>query len=152
MLRLLYSRPDPSKSSGSKPLATYRRRSRFAAFWFFCLTVSVIALSFCLGLMLGWSGAERTVVRSRRPLIPSQTLAAMPRNAPDTISNNFVPVSLKSPRPLATAPDAMSAGDLVVYQNGKEIFRLGPVKHPSKAKENPTQSAAKIKQRSTRAQ
>ena len=91
MLRLLYSRPDPSKSSGSKPLATYRRRSRFAAFWFFCLIVSVIALSFCLGLMLGWSGAERTMVQSRRPLMPSQTLAAMPRNAPDTISNNFVP-------------------------------------------------------------
>ena len=85
MLRLLYSRPDPSKSSGSKTLATYRRRSRFAAFRFFCLIVSVIALSFCLGLMLGWSGAEQTMVHSRRPLIPSQTLAAMPRNAPDTI-------------------------------------------------------------------
>jgi hypothetical protein len=152
MLRLLYSRPDPSKSSGSKPLATFRRRSRFAAFWFFCLIVSVIALSFCLGLMLGWSGAERTIVQSRRPANPSRTRAEMPPNAPDTISNNFVPVSLKSPRPLATKPDAMSAGDLVVYENGKEIFRLGPAKHASKAKDNSTQSAAKTKQRSTREQ
>jgi hypothetical protein len=147
MLRLLYSRPDPSKSNGSKPLATYRRRSRLAAFWFFCLTVSVIALSFCLGLMLGWSGAERTAVYSRQTAIPSRTLAAMPRNAPDAISNNLVSVSLKSPGRSPTTPDTMSAGDLVVYENGKEIFRLGPAKRASKGKmvSNNSSRAAKTK-------
>jgi hypothetical protein len=152
MLRPLYSRPDPSKPSGSKPLAIYRRRSRFASVWFFCLTDSVIALSFCLGLMLGWSGAERTVVQGRRLASPSPALAARPLNVPATVSSNFVAVSLKSPRPSAIAPDAMSAGDLVVYQNGKEIFRLGPAKRAFRAKSHSAQAAAKTKQRSTRAQ
>lgn len=153
MLRHLYSRPDPSNPSGAKPFFIYRRRSKLAALWFFCLTLSVIAFSFCLGLMLGWSGAERTIAHTRRLVTSSQASAVTPRSAADIVSSSLVPVSLKSNSPV-TAPAAVSPGDLVIYENGKEIFRLPPAQRAPNAKMLSKSSAqvAATKDQSPRAQ
>ena len=107
---------DPASSSKSSI-------PKSAALPFLILTLAVVTLAFCLGLMLGWSGARRTASNARLPT-PLQ-ISLVRREGATT----FFPVPL-DPAPVSTAREpengqrTNSSGELVVYEKGKIIFRL----------------------------
>jgi hypothetical protein len=94
--------------------------SGFVALPFTLLTIAVVFFALFLGLMLGWSGGRRDV---------QKTLSAPPRMPLVEHRNDYIS---HSPLGVSSAPNRKMqkrvrttgpAGDLVVYKNGKVIFR-----------------------------
>jgi TonB family protein len=118
-------------------------------YWTATLTVSVIVLALLLGWMVGRAGWSMAVNRAQAQLpippdqgqaavpvtpdIPSPAPAAEPAKVPvETVPSDTVPATptLKpSPKPVAQ-PKARGAeaptGGLVVYEQGKVVFRMAP--------------------------
>jgi len=92
----------------------------FIALPFTVLTIAVVFFALSLGLMVGWSGGRRDV---------QETLSAPPGIPLMAHRNDYVS---HSPLGISSAPKrkmqkrvrtARPAGELVVYKNGKVIFR-----------------------------
>jgi protein TonB len=107
------------------------------------LTATVIALAVLLGWMVGRAGWSMAVNRGEAPLpaSPEEVQASVqvtPQTAPRAKAVEEVAPSAKPasaplpaspalrPDPKSTAPAAEPAGGLVVYEQGKVVFRMAP--------------------------
>jgi TonB family protein len=117
-------------------------RSRHRDYWTAALTASVIILAVLLGWMVGRAGWSMAVNRAQAqlPTPPQESQAAMPAT-PDVVSPAAEPAKVSaetvpaapaakpSPKPTAQ-PKGRSAenpaGGLVVYEQGKVVFRMAP--------------------------
>jgi periplasmic protein TonB len=94
--------------------------------------LAIISVSFLIGSRIGWLrfATPQTVVRRTAPPEPAEPNSAVPEVAPPA---NHTPsaspstkAAEKAPRQAPSRPttDAPSAGELVVYEKGKVIFRM----------------------------
>jgi len=131
------------------------------------LTAAVIALALLLGWMVGRVGWSMAVSRSATQLPPAPEEAqAGARTAPPTLppspTHEEIADTIKPAEPLprpvppkATVkpkpPSAEPAGGLVVYENGKVVFRMEPgdKSPPAADQSNPVQDAAEREERSS---
>jgi TonB family protein len=89
-----------------------------------CLVAaSAVALSFMIGSRIGWSGSSASNAPAKVPgAIPAEsTRATAPQPAP---KNNF-----GKPNSKAAVNPAPASNGLVVYDQGKVVFRLKPAPH-----------------------
>ena len=114
--------PNPGKlNSCAGASAPKRLISRFSALPFTLLTIAVVFFALCLGLMLGWSGAKRDFPKSRS--VSSSRISPM-EHRNDYISHPLLPVAAFNRKMQKNVQTPNPSGDLVVYKNGKIIFRL----------------------------
>jgi hypothetical protein len=110
------------KTGSSTALASVIKTliSGFVPLPFTLLTIAVVFFALFLGLMLGWSGGRSDV---------QKTLSAPPRiplieHRNDYISHSTLGVSIAPNRKMQKkVRTAGPVGELVVYKNGKVIFR-----------------------------
>jgi TonB family protein len=117
------SRPGPSAltaAAAALPPAIVPGMPRRRDPWTSALTVAVLALAILLGWILGHDGWRRTVrsikAKSAPERIQPQPEAPLP--SPPVLNRRQVPAARNT-----TASVSASSGDLVVYQDGKVIYR-----------------------------
>jgi TonB family protein len=77
----------------------------------------IIALSFLIGSRIGWLGRPAGAIAPARPPVPASEQAAVPQTAP----------AKQPPKASGSAAKVPSSdGGLVVYEQGKVIFRMNP--------------------------
>lgn len=93
--------------------------------------LSIISVSFLIGSRIGWLrfATPQTVVRQTAPPEPAEPNSAVPevaRPANPPSASPSTKASEKAPRQAPSRPttDAPAAGELVVYEKGKVIFRM----------------------------
>src|SRR5438552_2363926 len=121
----------------SSPVA--RQKSRPRDRWTDILNATVIALALLLGWMLGRAEWQRVTRRQRQPA--NSTSAQRPDEAGQKPTNPQTAASTPGrdgvrPEPsklsgVKAQPKISSAGDLVVYERGKVVFRMGPTQRPA---------------------
>lgn len=94
--------------------------------------LAIISVSFLMGSRIGWLrfATPQTVVRQTVPPDPAEPNSAEPEVAPPAYhspsASPTTKAAEKAPRqaPSRTTTDAPAAGELVVYEKGKVIFRM----------------------------
>ncbi len=90
--------------------------------------LAIISVSFLIGSRIGWLrfGTPQTVVRQTAPPEPAEPNSAAPEAAPPANHSPSAKASEKAPRRATSWPttDMPAAGELVVYEKGKVIFRM----------------------------
>jgi TonB family protein len=128
--------PDPSLPAADavQVIAENSKTPRDA--WMGVLTLVVIALALFLGWMMGYVGRQRGPVRSNVRAAAALSAATKPPEGPAVSSS--APTVLSSDQSAPASPGTasvpsqkngtgvVSAGGLVVYENGKVIFRTPP--------------------------
>jgi TonB family protein len=107
--------------------------------WMTVLTVIVIGVALFLGWMLGYGGRQKAPAGTNgkaaaNPTVPAaetkppQSPAASPNSAAANASGQpaSAPLPTAPVLPQKSSPGVVSAGGLVVYENGKVIFRTPP--------------------------
>jgi len=117
-------RPSPPPET---PALKPRRRDP----WTITLTVVVIALAVLLGWLLGHDSWQRTIRSMKAKSAQVQMkinpqAAPAPAPTPPLDSAPTTPSNVQTTAPARGAPAEASRGGLVVYQNGKVIFRAKP--------------------------
>ncbi len=143
--------PDPEQAetvaheilkSGLRPRATHRRDYRTGT-----LTVAVIALAVLLGWMVGRVGWSMAVIRTgtRLPVTSEEAQAVqgavqtvpMPAEKPADSAKPVSSAPVSPPASVAVAKQrtegAESADGLVVYEQGKVVFRMSPSARSTKS-------------------
>jgi TonB family protein len=116
------SRPGPSPlavPAALPALATVRSTPRRRDPWTSALTVAVLALAILLGWILGRDGWHRTVRSIKAKSGPARIdpQPVTPVSTPPIVKSRPAPVGAENPAA------RVSSGDLVVYQDGKVIYR-----------------------------
>ncbi len=126
-------------------------------YWMMVLTLIVIGVAIFLGWMMGYVGRQRAQVGTRAKTtataLPAEVKA--PESAPASPSAAAVPApEPPGPRLPAAAPaesqkngtGVVTAGGLVVYENGKVVFRTPPQSIRTSAKDsmNPVLVPSKV--------
>lgn len=93
-----------------------------------------VAISFVIGSRIGWLGFSS-------PRVQSQSSPAIPPATPARATPTARAPAGNTPSP-ATPPTGDSAGGLVVYQQGKVVFRMQPVRPAGPGSNHPPQVAA----------
>ena len=130
----------PPRISSRVPKPRSRPRDRSTDI----LNATVIALALLLGWMLGRAEWQRVAGRQRQPV--NSTSAQRPGRASQKPINPQTAASTQgtdekrrdSARPEPSKPSSVkaqpkvsAAGDLVVYERGKVVFRMGPAQRPA---------------------
>ncbi len=112
-------------SPPAEPLAGRGRRRRDP--WTLILTVMVLALALLLGWLLGRHGWQRALLDVKAKSAELK-IKIVPQSAPVPEPTPQPPASPASltPAPKISAQRGASPGGLVVYQNGKVIYRAQP--------------------------
>lgn len=119
--------PDRAPLVLAAPLPARKARTR-ADIWALVLgglvIASAVALSFMIGSRVGWSGSSASNAPAKVPgaIVADPTRATAPQPAP---KNNSGALPRRSSSTAAANPSPASNG-LVVYDQGKVIFRLKP--------------------------
>ncbi len=113
----------PRRSTPSVEVVAATLRSRDP--WTLILTVLVVALAVLLGWLLGHEGWQRTL-HSMTTKSPQPPTTISPPASPTPPDNSPAGLALPPSPPMKSAPEGASPGGLVVYQNGKVIFRAKP--------------------------
>ena len=121
----------------SSPVA--RQKSRPRDRWTDILNATVIALALLLGWMLGRAEWQRVAGRQRQPAnsTSAQRLGRAsqkpinPQTAASTPGRDGVRPEPSKLSGVKAQPKISSAGDLVVYERGKVVFRMGPTQRPA---------------------
>ena len=99
-----------------------------------CAIVLISAFSFVIGSRIGWFGrSPAPTVSPSIPPVPAQPSSVQPPSSQAKASTRS-----KSP---AQVPASSDPGGLVVYEQGKEIFRLKPARPRDSAERGPASSA-----------
>ena len=141
-LRLREAFASQSAASGSGSRTVRRRDYRTTL-----LTVAVIALAALLGWMVGRAGWSMAVNRAdaQLPIAPEEAQASVqvtpettaPASAPEVQTTSSKPVDTveptapPTPKPRAQAQSAAPAGGLVVYEQGRVVFRTSASLKPT---------------------
>ena len=97
--------------------------------WTLLLTIIVFALAIFLGWLLGRDGWQRTLRGMKVKLAQEQSKLnqlAVPAPAPPLSNTSTAPPPAQTSAPAKSLPAGASPGGLVVYENGKVIFRAKP--------------------------
>jgi TonB family protein len=91
--------------------------------------LAIISVSFLMGSRIGWLrfATPQTVVRQIAPPEPAEPNPAAPELAPPANHSPSAKASEKAPRQAPSRPTTdtpAAAGELVVYEKGKVIFRM----------------------------
>jgi len=144
-----YAEPDaPLPTVEALPATTENSGVHPRDRWMTALTLIVIAVALFLGWMMGYVGKQRGPVASKtkaavaNPALPAET---KPAEGPAVDLSPGPVRALDQPSLPATAAASpqksgtgvVTAGGLVVYENGKVIFRTPPQSLHTSAKDNP---------------
>jgi TonB family protein len=135
--------PEPAVDSLPEITATKKIHPRDG--WMGVLTLVVIALALFLGWMMGYVGRQRASVASKARTAANASARPVSGKPPEGSVSGAVPGSDQSASaaPLATTvssqksgPGVVPAGGLVVYENGKVIYRTPAQSARPSAKDN----------------
>jgi len=150
--QLDHTPPDAPISVDSLSGTTTDSKPRPRDPWMSVLTLAVIALALFLGWMMGYVPSQRGLVGSKAknattPGVPAKpplnpalgASAAVPASdRPSPTVATPAPASSQPSRPQPSAAGVLPADDLVVYENGKVIFRTPPPTSRHSAKDTIT--------------
>lgn len=114
-----------SLETAEPALAPVRRRN----YWTDLLSVAIVALTLLLGWMLGRASWKRAFPAAQQPAAVSSKPADI---SPAPVTQGAEGGAAASATPAVKTPaSAPTAGGMVVYQNGKVIFRMPPAEAAS---------------------
>jgi TonB family protein len=130
--------------SGKDPeeASTVPSKSRARDRWTLFLTAAVVAVALFVGWMVGRVDKNRVAVRNSQPArIQNQPARAEPvMTVPGKADAHPESISHSSPSTLPASGAKGNSGDLVVYKNGKEVFRETPALRAEPGKKNDSEA------------
>jgi TonB family protein len=114
-------------------------------FWMDALSVAIVALTLLLGWLVGRAGWKQAILARRNSVAAAASQPPTSRPAP-VAEGTPAPVTVPPPKKPATST-APPAGGMVVYENGKVVFRMppaekGPIERASDVAPLPTSGSS----------